>query len=92
VVDVTRGGVSKASSLERVRAALGVPTLSTVAVGDSGNDVEMLRWAARGVAMAHAPVHVRQAANEITGTLAEDGAAHVLRSITGERARSGVAQ
>lgn len=82
-VDITRGGVSKASALERVRTALGISATATVAVGDSGNDLEMLRWAARGVAMAHAPVHVRQSANEVTGTLAQDGAAQVLRSIAG---------
>ncbi|MBE1874803.1 HAD family hydrolase [Myceligenerans pegani] len=84
-VDVTCGGVSKATAMERIRVALGVPVSATVAVGDSGNDVDMLRWAARGVAMAHAPVHVRRAANEVTGTLAEDGAAYVLRSITGRQ-------
>ncbi len=33
----------------------------------------MLRWAARGVAMGHAPEAVRAAADEVTGTIADDG-------------------
>ena len=35
---------------------------------------EMLRWAARGVAMGHAPEAVRAAADEVTGTIDDDGA------------------
>ncbi|GAB3161053.1 HAD family hydrolase [Myceligenerans halotolerans] len=91
-VDVTCGGISKATALERVRAALGVPASGTVAIGDSANDISMLRWAARGVAMAHAPVQVRQAANEVTGTLAEDGAARALRAIVGLPPSAGTAR
>jgi hydroxymethylpyrimidine pyrophosphatase-like HAD family hydrolase len=80
-LDLTPGGVSKASALEEVRRALGVEPFATVAVGDGGNDVEMLRWAARGVAMGHASEHVRLAADEVTGSIDDDGAVAVLRSI-----------
>ncbi|RPF20786.1 HAD family hydrolase [Myceligenerans xiligouense] len=82
-VDVTPGGVSKATSLERVRVAVGVPSARTVAVGDGRNDIDMLHWAARGVAMGHAPMAVREAANKVTGTIADDGVVPVLRSIAG---------
>lgn len=80
-LDLTPGGVSKGSALEDLRRRLGVEPFATVAVGDGGNDVEMLRWAARGVAMGHAPEHVREAADEVTGTIADDGVVDVLRSI-----------
>jgi hydroxymethylpyrimidine pyrophosphatase-like HAD family hydrolase len=80
-VDVVDGKASK--SAERVRVALAVPWARTVAVGDGANDADMLRWAARGVAMGHASASVRAAANEVTGTIAEDGALWVLRSVTG---------
>jgi hypothetical protein len=82
-VDVVDGKASKSAALERVRVALGVPWARTVAVGAGANDCDMLRWAARGVAMGHAPASVREAANEVTGTIAEDGALWVLRSVTG---------
>ncbi|MFJ6199258.1 HAD family hydrolase [Micromonospora sp. NPDC092111] len=78
-------GISKASALERLRVTLGVGAGDTVAVGDHLNDVEMLRWAARGVAMGHAPDAVRAAADEVTGSCAEDGLADVLESIVHRR-------
>lgn len=82
-LDLTPGGVSKGSALEELRRALGVEPFATVAVGDGGNDVEMLRWAARGVAMGHASEAVRAVADEVTGTIEDDGALAVLRSLLG---------
>jgi hydroxymethylpyrimidine pyrophosphatase-like HAD family hydrolase len=85
---VTAGGVSKAAALERVRASLGVSPARTIAVGDGTNDIEMLRWAARGVAMGHAKGSVRDAADEVTGPIAEDGVLPVLQSVVGSPART----
>jgi hydroxymethylpyrimidine pyrophosphatase-like HAD family hydrolase len=80
-LDLMPGGVSKASALEQVRRWLGVEPAATVAVGDGSNDVEMLRWAARGVAMGHALPLVREAADEVTGAIDDDGVVPVLRSL-----------
>lgn len=80
-MDVAPAGVTKASALERLRGVLGVDPARTVAVGDGNNDVEMLRWAARGIAMGHAAVEVQEAADEVTGAIGEDGVAAVLRSL-----------
>ena len=77
-MDVTAPGLSKATALEKVRANLGVDPAQTVAIGDGENDLEMLRWAARGVAMGHASAVVREAADEVTGTLDQHGAAAAL--------------
>ena len=81
LLDITPLRLSKATALEAVRAQLGVQSRDTIAVGDGLNDLEMLTWAHRGVAMGHAPAKVRAAANAVTGTLEEDGAATVLRSL-----------
>ncbi|NTW40647.1 MAG: HAD family phosphatase [Cellulomonadaceae bacterium] len=80
-MDIAPTGVTKASALEDLRVRLGVDSALTVALGDGNNDVEMLRWAARGVAMGHAPEHVRTAADEVTGTIEDDGSVAVLRSL-----------
>ncbi|MFF2453913.1 HAD family hydrolase [Isoptericola sp. NPDC058082] len=80
-MDVAPKGVTKASGLERLRERLGVDPADTVAVGDGRNDVDMLRWAGRGVAMGHADAVVRAAADEVTGTVAEDGVVPVLLSL-----------
>lgn len=72
-------GVSKASALAVVCAELGVDSADVLAVGDGTNDIELLRWAGRGVAMGQAPAVVRTAADAVTGTLADDGVAAELR-------------
>lgn len=80
-MDIAPAGVTKASALESIRRELGVAPELTVAVGDGRNDVDMLGWAARGVAMGQADDVVRAAANEVTGTIAQDGVLPVLRSV-----------
>ncbi len=82
-LDINPEGVSKGSALEQLRRQLGVQPGDTVAVGDQRNDLEMLRWAARGVAMGNAPDEVKAAADEVTGDVLEDGLADVLDSLTG---------
>lgn len=87
-IDVTPGNVSKATGLERVRRRIGVDPGRTVAVGDGVNDLEMIGWAARGVAMGHAPAAVVDAADEVTGTIDENGVVAVLRSLTSAGSRA----
>ncbi|QIM22244.1 HAD family phosphatase [Phycicoccus sp. HDW14] len=81
-LDITPEGVSKAAALEGIRRRLDVEPQHTVAVGDQRNDLEMLRWAARGVAMDNAPDEVKAAADEVTGHVDEHGLVAVLRSLT----------
>ncbi len=85
-LDLAPDGVTKASALEDVRSRLDVPRAATIAVGDGRNDVEMLQWAARGVAMGNAPAEVRAVADEVTGDVDDDGLADVLEDLlAGER-------
>ena len=83
-LDIAADGVNKATAMERVRAALGIPRERVMAVADGRNDIELLAWAAergRGVAMGHSPTDVIDAANERTGTVHEDGLAQALASL-----------
>lgn len=77
-LDLAPAGVSKASALEAARLRLGVAADATLAVGDHRNDLEMFAWAAHAVAMGDAPPAVQDAADEVTYSWAEDGAAAVL--------------
>ncbi|GAB3077309.1 HAD family hydrolase [Nocardioides zeae] len=74
-LDLTPVGVSKASGLAHVCADLGLEAADVLAIGDGRNDVEMLAWAGRGVAMGQAVQVVRDAADAVTGTVDDDGAA-----------------
>jgi HAD superfamily hydrolase (TIGR01484 family) len=80
-IDVTPAGLSKATAADAVRQVLGVPRRYTLAVDDGVNGIELLRWAARGVAMGHAPQRVKDAADEVTGTIDEAGLITVLESL-----------
>ena len=70
--------LSKAAMLEKLRVQLSVAATETLAVGDGINDLEMLRWAAHGVAMGHSPPSVRAVADEVCPSGAQDGLATAL--------------
>jgi len=78
-LDLAPEGVSKASGLEWVCRDLGVDAAEVLAIGDGRNDIEMLQWAGRGVAMGQGPAVVHEAADHVTDTVREDGAAVELR-------------
>ena len=77
-LDIAPEGVSKASALADVAEELGVAQADVLAIGDGRNDMEMLRWAGRGVAMGQAPLEVQEAADDVTETVANDGVAREL--------------
>lgn len=77
-LDLAPVGVSKASGLQHVAEQLGVDRADVLAIGDGRNDLEMLRWAGRGVAMGQAVQEVHDAADASTGPVDEDGAATEL--------------
>jgi hydroxymethylpyrimidine pyrophosphatase-like HAD family hydrolase len=80
-LDIAAEDVNKAVALDGVRRHLNIPAERTVAVGDGVNDLTMLAWAGRSVAMGHAPAIVRSTADETTGTIDQAGALSVLRSL-----------
>jgi len=80
-LDMAAPGISKASALEALREELEVEANRTVAVGDGFNDVEMLTWAAVGVAMGQGPQGVKDVADVVTDSIYEDGTVLVLEQL-----------
>ncbi|GAA1910931.1 HAD family hydrolase [Nocardioides hwasunensis] len=75
-MDLSPVGVSKASGLQHVCDAIGGLTAADVlAIGDGRNDIEMLQWAGRGVAMGQAVDEVKAAADFVTDSVVDEGAA-----------------
>ncbi len=83
-VEVSAAGVQKALAVEALCADLGVAPREVVAFGDMPNDLPLLCWAGRGVAVANAHPQVLRVADEVTLSNEEDGVAAVLeRLLTG---------
>jgi Cof subfamily protein (haloacid dehalogenase superfamily) len=77
--------VTKASGLEFVAEHLGVSAERTVAFGDGENDVELLEWAAYGVAVANAHDRVLAVADYVCPAVDEEGVAQVLEGFLDSR-------
>jgi HAD superfamily hydrolase (TIGR01484 family) len=78
LLEISAAGVSKATGLAEAAGLLSVDPSGVVAFGDMPNDIEMLRWAGHGVAMANAHEDVLAVADEVTAPNVEDGVAQVL--------------
>jgi hydroxymethylpyrimidine pyrophosphatase-like HAD family hydrolase len=78
LIEISALGVTKATGLAEAAELLSLDASSVVAFGDMPNDIEMLRWAGHGVAMANAHEDVLAVADEITAPNVEDGVAQVL--------------
>ena len=74
-LDLAPVGVSKASGVAHVASELGVDQGDVLAIGDGRNDIELLQWAGRGVAMGQAVEEVIAAADDVAATVYDDGAA-----------------
>lgn len=75
---VTSLEATKKNALSRLCGDMEISAAHVMAVGDSRNDVPMLRWAAIGVAMGNALEEVRAAVAHVTETNDEDGVARAI--------------
>jgi Cof subfamily protein (haloacid dehalogenase superfamily) len=72
--------VTKASGLAFLAEHLGFAPARTVAFGDGENDVELLDWAAYGVAVANAHDRVLAVADLVCPPVDEEGVAQVIEA------------
>jgi Cof subfamily protein (haloacid dehalogenase superfamily) len=82
VVEISPAGVNKASALAELCEELGIDAGDVIAFGDHLNDLPMLAWAGRAVAVANAHPDVVEIADELTATNDEDGVALVLERLS----------
>ena len=80
-VDFTRVGVDKGSTAHKVADMLGVGIDRIVAVGDSYNDISMLRECGLAIAMGDAPDEVLAVADRVVPSVDEDGLAVAIDEI-----------
>jgi Cof subfamily protein (haloacid dehalogenase superfamily) len=83
LVEISAAGVTKAAGLAWYAARLGIDERDVLAFGDMPNDVPMLTWAGRAVAVANAHPAVLEIAHEVTGANEADGVAAYLEQVFG---------
>ncbi|MEW5921936.1 MAG: Cof-type HAD-IIB family hydrolase [Bacillota bacterium] len=79
-LEITSREATKGQALKHLSDLQNIEVGEIVAIGDSYNDIDMLRFAGMGVAMANAPAAVQEAADVITKSNVEDGVAVFLES------------
>ena len=78
-VEISKKGVNKASGMLELCRIYNAGPGEAVAIGDDVNDVAMLKAAGMGVAMGNAAEKIKAAADYITESIENDGAAIALR-------------
>jgi len=81
LLEISAPGVDKAGALADLCARLGIDAAEVIAFGDMPNDLPMLAWAGRAVAVANAHPAVLAAADEITASNDQAGVAQVLERL-----------
>lgn len=77
-IEINGAGVNKGMALVELGKMLGIEREEIMACGDGDNDEAMLKEVGLGVAMENAEEQVKKAADYITGTNEEEGAAKAI--------------
>lgn len=80
-LEVNAKDVDKGRALLQLGQLLGIKKTQIMAVGDGGNDLEMLRAVGYAVAMGNAAPHVKKAAHWVTKSCEEDGVALAIEGV-----------
>ena len=74
-------GVSKKNTLERYAKSLGIGRKEIMACGDNTNDMEMVKWAGVGVAVANAVPELKAVADYVASKERSYGVAEAVRNL-----------
>lgn len=78
-IDITASGIDKGQGLREMAAYMALETEETMAFGDGGNDIPILKVAGTGVAMGNGLDKVKACADYTTTAVDEDGIRNALR-------------
>lgn len=81
IIDMTHKDASKLRSAQWICKHFGIEQGETMAVGDQMNDLALVAWVGRGIAMGNACEPLKEAADEITLSNNEEGVAHALQKL-----------
>lgn len=84
-IDISAAGVSKGVALQKLCSEMSIPADNVVAFGNMLNDLEMLSFAGRGVAVADSHPLLIASADQVTDTCSNDGVAIILEDLVKDR-------
>lgn len=77
-LEVSHKGASKGQSLKELAEKLEIPRERVMALGDSGNDIDMVDYAGLGIAVENAVPEVKEVADVIVESSEDDGVAKAI--------------
>lgn len=77
-IEIVRRDVSKGRALKIIADKYNIKRENILAIGDSENDIEMIKYAGMGIAMGNAYEHVKEISDAVTDTCDEDGVAKAI--------------
>lgn len=77
-LEVLNKSASKGQALRDLAAILEIPREEVMAIGDNGNDLDMLEFAGMGVAMGNASFEAKEASDYVTDSNVHDGVATAI--------------
>ena len=77
--DVNVRGISKQTGIDKILEYYGIGLDETMAFGDGGNDIPMLRHVAVGVAMGNSANEVKRVADYVTDSVDDNGIRNALQ-------------
>ena len=80
-LEFAAAGVTKGSGLDCLAEHLGFTREETIAFGDGENDIELVEWAAYGVAVENASDRVKALADWVCPPAEDEGVAQVLEAL-----------
>jgi Cof subfamily protein (haloacid dehalogenase superfamily) len=80
-LEFAAAGVTKGAGLDFLGAHMGFTREQTIAFGDGENDVELVEWAAFGIAVENAHARVKAVADWICPSAEDEGVAQVLEAL-----------
>ena len=79
--EIVLKGISKASAMKKLLNYLSINQKDSYAIGDSLNDLEMIRSAGCGIAMGNSIKEIQQSADLVTSSISDDGVAKALKMV-----------
>lgn len=77
-VEITAKNISKGTALAELAQLAGYSAKEVIAIGDSYNDLSMVKWAGLGVAVGNGVAELKEVADYVTSSCDQDGVAQVI--------------